>query len=313
MAGYSDRVAAYHAALVAGTGGSISSVEQTAVSLLARALICADIAGRDRALFGPRRLSVIAKELVLNGQSMWLKQPRSLQWIQTAVIGSRSGKYRVAGKSYAPSSVFHVAINYDPLTRQGYSDLAVAGNLQKILRYLEKHLADETDNSAGYMIPSQDWDNEDVLANLKTIRGGIMLVPTQTSNFGGSPASITAREEWQQRRMGFDAPENVRAWYETARMAALAALGIPASLYGESESTAMREGWRMYIFTVVAGMGKLLMEAAADCGLDVELNFDRLMASDIQSRSRAYKQLIESDMSDERASLLTGLGGADAS
>lgn len=288
---------------------SISSAEQLAASWLSRSFISADLTGAHAALFTPERLDTIACELTLGGQSMWRRDNGDLKWVQNATI-SRTGRYRISGKTYDPKRIFHMRKNIDHLTGFGRSDLVMSLATRDFIRSFEYNLADEAKDPHGYLIPTQEWDNDALKDVIKGIDGAKVMVPTQTTNLMGSPGSIRSSDEWVQRRIGFDAPENVLRWHEAMRLTALAVMGVPAALVSPVDASAMREGWRLYLFTVVDPMSKLLQAAARRCGLDVSMNFDKLMASDIANRARAYRQLVDGNMDEARASELTGFGGA---
>lgn len=304
---YTDAILRSMGVRVRGMASGISSAEQTAASLLSRSFVSAAVEGGQAHLFDPETLDTMASEMTIYGQSIWLRENGGLKWVQHATVARRTGNYRIKGKTYSPGQVFHLRTNIDRLSGMGRSDLAIALDSRDFIRSLEGNLASEVADPFGYVIPTQNWKDSALQAKLGTMDGETILVPSETMNMLGSPASITAQFEWTPRRLGFNAPGSVREWHESARMTALGVMGIPASLYSPADASAMREGWRLYIFTVVEPRSKLLSAAAARCGLDVKLNLDRLMASDIANRARAYRQLVDGNMDEERAEGLTGL------
>ena len=292
----------------AGTLLGVTSAEQAAASLMARSFVSSEMVGKHARLFTAERLSTMANEMVINGQTTWRRKDGDLEWVQMVHIGSR-GKYQIGGRYVPADRILHCRLNVDMLTGQGRSDLAVAIAARDLLRNMEFNLADESQDPSGYLIPTQSWENEQIRNGVTELDGAKMLVPPESTNFMGSPGSVSAQYDWLQRRVGFDPPPAVRDWYDTARINALGVLGVPASLFGtDADASATREAWRLYIFTVVDPMAKLLEQAAARAGLDIDFKFDQLMASDIANRARAYKSLVDSNMAEDQAAKLTGLG-----
>ena len=230
-----------------------------------------------------------------------------IKWVQMATLTNR-GNYRISGRSVKREMILHCRLNVDMLSGQGRSDLAVALATRDLLRNLEFNLADEAQDSSGYVIPTQAWENEPIKNAIIELDGAKMLVPPESTNFMGAPGSTSAQYDWMQRRIGFAPPAVVRDWYDTARINALGVLGVPPSLYStDADASATREAWRLYIFTVVDPMAKILEQAAKRAGLDIDLKFDKLMASDIANRARAYGSLVDANMPEADAASKTGL------
>lgn len=315
---YTDAILAIVGGRARGIELGKSSAEQIAAGLLGRAFISAKRSGRHEMLFSPERLQTMASELVIYGQSLWLRDNGDIKWEQRCTVSRKTGQYRIRGKPIPPERVLHFRTNVDMISGQGRSDLAIALTTQEFIRKIETNLADEIDAPRGYLIPTQGYwepkiDDEgnvldnDVMAAMKDMEGGLLLVPSETINMMGAGTTPSSQYEWHQRRIGFEAPEVVLKWYEAARLTALSVMGIPASLVNPVDASAMREGWRLYLFTVVDPLAKLLEAAAARCGLEIDLNFDELGASDIANRARAYGSLVDGGMSEEEAKMKTGL------
>lgn len=304
---YTDAILRIIGGRARGTLLGISSAEQTAASLMARSFVSADISGAASEIFTGERLSTMANEIILAGQTIWRRMNGDIRWVQACTVASRTGNYRISGRSYDPKSILHCRLNVDMMTGQGRPDLEIAIATRDFIRNLENNLSDEAQDPYGYLIPTQAYEDESLKELITEIDGSKLLVEPETTNYMGSPTSASSRDEWQQRRVGFEAPEAVRRWYESARMSALSILGVPPGLYSpDADASAAREAWRLYIFTVVDPMAKLLEQAAGRCGLEIDMNFDRLMASDIANRARAYGTLVSGNMDEDEAARLTG-------
>ena len=305
---YTDAILRIIGGRAAGTMLAVSSAEQTAASLMAKSFISADLSGAHAHLFTAERLSTMANELVINGQTIWRRMNGDIKWVQMVNISSR-GNYTISGRSVQRDRIFHPRLNVDMLEGQGRSDLEIAVATRDFIRSLEYNLADEAQDPSGYVIPTQSWQNKEIREVIIELDGAKALVPPENTNFMGAPATTAAQYDWMQRRIGFNAPSEVREWYETARITAFGVLGVPPSLYSkDADASSTREAWRLYIFTVVDPMAKILEQAAERAGLEVDLNFDRLMASDIANRARAYGILVGANMPEDEAAKKTGLG-----
>ena len=87
----------------------------------------------------------------------------------------------------------------------------------------------------------------------------------------------------------------------------LAAAGVPAGLVYQESETGAREAWRRFLFSTIAPVGRLVgAELSRVTGRPLSLDWAGLFASDLSGRSRAYKQLLESGMSDADARRICG-------
>ncbi|MYE57989.1 MAG: phage portal protein [Alphaproteobacteria bacterium] len=69
----------------------------------------------------------------------------------------------------------------------------------------------------------------------------------------------------------------------------------------------MREGWRIFLHSTIQPLAQLVVGAARNSGLLLEINFDRLMASDVTGRARAFNSLVGGGMDLEEAATISGL------
>ena len=80
-------------------------------------------------------------------------------------------------------------------------------------------------------------------------------------------------------------------------------------LVGGADATAAREAWRRFLHGSVVPVAELLAAELAD-KLDaptLRLRFDRLAASDIMGRARAFQSMTNGGMDAGRAAILAGL------
>ena len=96
--------------------------------------------------------------------------------------------------------------------------------------------------------------------------------------------------------------------YERVASTALAACAIPPDLVlGGADGASAKENFRQFYLLGVQSLAAII-EAEVRLKLgDIKLGFDKLLASDIQARSRAYAQFLAGGMSSQAALELVGL------
>ena len=80
-------------------------------------------------------------------------------------------------------------------------------------------------------------------------------------------------------------------------------------LFEGSSGTGQREAWRRFLHGSVSPLGEIVAEELA-AKLDtpeLKLSFDRLYASDLMGRARAFGSLVKAGMEKDRAAELAGL------
>jgi len=75
-----------------------------------------------------------------------------------------------------------------------------------------------------------------------------------------------------------------------------------------SEGTGAREAWRRFLHGTLTPLGRLIAgELERVVNAPVEISFNRLMASDISGRARAFQSLVGGGMDPAQAAGLSGL------
>lgn len=127
------------------------------------------------------------------------------------------------------------------------------------------------------------------------------------SGAGRSPSG----REWQPARLGPSPPESQRNLRDDVEASIWSAAGIPPSVLRPVSSADARESWRQFVFGAVLPVGRVVGEEAARVfGGDGGIDFSALAASDLQARSRAYKQLLEAGMDAAEARRICGFDDA---
>ena len=133
---------------------------------------------------------------------------------------------------------------------------------------------------------------------------------TETTAAGWGEGSLAApRADWRPQRIGADPPVSLATLRTDSAQAVLSACGVSADLFVAGDAAGQRESWRRFLHGSVQPPGDLLAGELAD-KLDVprlRLNFDRLFASDLSGRARAFGSMVQAGMDADRAARLAGL------
>ncbi len=197
----------------------------------------------------------------------------------------------------------------------GIGPLGHAATTRSLLGRIESRLSEEMGQSVGAVLPVPDLGaSAQLQTDLRALEGELTLVQGMQSGWQDPSQTPSQRHpDWTPRRLGGNPPDSLRALRAEVSRAVLAASGVPVSLLGDSEGTLAREGWRQFLLGTLAPLGRIIGPALAE-GLDAEaLEFDweRVGASDITGRARAFQSLVGGGMEVEKAAALSGLVVSD--
>ena len=87
-----------------------------------------------------------------------------------------------------------------------------------------------------------------------------------------------------------------------------AACGLNQALWGGSRAAAVREAWRLALFSVLSPIGKMVESELRDkLDDEVSLSWQELRASDLSGRARAMQSMVNGGMSVTDAVAIAGL------
>ena len=319
---------------VSGTSLRTGAVEMAA-STVGKALALSAVSPSDNRTVGltPDVLASVGRQLITRGECVFVIEVRG-----GSVRLIPASSFDVSGDSlfpedwtyrcdvYSPSAsrtltrpyeaVLHFRYSYDPGSPwRGVGPLTRARLTAALAANLESNLGNQAKSPTGQLIPvpgAAETEGEDNLADLKTdiakIAGGVLLTET-TSGAWGEGRAIAPKGDWEQRRIGFDPSRESGPIREAATMAVLSACGIPPSLVSEkAEGTGQREGFRRFLNLTLMPLGAIVAsELSEKLDVPVELNFDRLMASDLTGKARAFGSMVKAGLDLEKAAALSGL------
>ena len=301
-----------------------SAAVELASALWGRALAGATVDG-DRGALTPALLDQIGRALVRRGEwvgaldvrdGMLRLTPTAYwtldgdadpdRWQYTLTIGGPSGQVT---RRVGAGSVLHVRYAA-PADRPwtGRSPVASAGTTVRLLGNLESRLAAECGGPVGSLLAVPNTDGSGTIADsIKRMRGGAVLVETTAGGWDSGRVNAPQRD-WTPIRVGAQPPEPLVRLHAQAAEQVLAACGVPIVLLQRSDGTALREGWRQFLFATIAPVARLLAtEASTKLEQDVVLDFAELRASDLAGRARAFQSMVLAGMDASKAAALAGL------
>lgn len=190
----------------------------------------------------------------------------------------------------------------------------MAGLSSELLSSLETRLGQEAAAPSAYVIPSPVDGASQTTASLRTdlkaAKGGVVMAETMAGAYGKGMAEAP-QSDWQQKRIGSEPPDVLRALRSDVGRHVAAACGIPADLIeAGTDAAGQREAYRRWLWASVVPLGRLVAEeASAKLDAAVSLTFDRLGAGDLQGRTRSVKQLVEAGWDRTEAARIAGLDG----
>ena len=344
-AGFTDAVT--RALLSEASGGTIRTPAATAAleaaaGAYSRAFAVASVtpATPTTAALTPELLALAARDLIRRGEFVWLIDVAGDGAVRLLPAGSWDvrGGWDMADWFYrldlfGPSgnvtrlvpgaAVVHGRYSIDPARPWfGISPMGWADLTGRLHASVEDALADEAGGTRGALIPipsgpDADGDdddttdpNADLRADIAALRGKTALVESVAPSGWGEGRTAAPMADWRPQRLGAAPPAPLVDLRDSSARAVLAACGVPPGLFeAGGDAAGKRESWRLFLHGGVQPVADLV---AAELGakLDVRglrLTFDRLFASDVQGRARAFQSLTGGGMPADRAAELAGL------
>ena len=274
----------------------------------------------------PQKLETIGRKLFENGEAVFEIEVVGgrVQLVQASthtVLGGHPGSwiYELAIPTpdniitrYRPAdAVVHVryASGFNEPWK-GTGPIMNSSTSRKLAAALELRLSQEANTAVGNLVPVPDLaGTEGLQADIKRLRGNNVLVPsTRSDQFTGG--QTPPRSDWEPRRLGANWPASLQPIRADVSDHLAAAAGVPAALLSRQvDGTGRREGWRQFLHGTIGPVAQIItveMQNKLDVP-DLQLKFDRLMASDIQGRARAFQSMVTGGMDPARAAALSGL------
>ena len=192
---------------------------------------------------------------------------------------------------------------------RGIGPIDASGTTRKLLDNLEQRLGQEAGEAVGHLIPVPNVQSSGTLqADIRALKGQAVLVESTSQGWGQGPLSAP-HGDFQLRRVGANPPESLRHLRRDVELSVLAACGVNPAVLGGTEAAGSREGYRQFLHGTIAPVALDLARSIASA-FDVpglSFNFDRLMASDLSGRARAFQSMVGGGMDTTKAAALAGL------
>lgn len=343
--GYTDAVV--RALMAHAAGGTVadpseSAALEAAAGAYARAFAVAEVspATPATAALTPAVLALMARDVIRRGESVHAIEA-DRDGVRLVPVGSwdvrgrhdpSTWRYRclIAGPSGSVTrnlpgaAVVHGRYSVDPARPwAGVSPLGWARLTGRLHASLEDAIADEAGGTRGHLLPvpqgpeSDEVDPvtgeavdplADLRADVASLRGRTVLTETTSAGWGEGQLAAPAAD-WKPQRIGANPPPSLATLRTDSAQAVLAACGVSADLFTHGDAAGQRESWRRFLHGSVQPLADLLaVELAGKLDAPgLRLSFDRLFASDVAGRARAFQSLTGGGMEAGRAAELAGL------
>ena len=190
---------------------------------------------------------------------------------------------------------------------RGYGPLGVAQLAGRLSAETVNQLANESSGPVGRLLGVPVDGDDDTISKLrediKNARGRVAFL--ENSDWGNSG---TNGVELETKRFGAEPPQALVNLMDLASREVVMAVGLNTGLWVDLGAATAREAWRLALFGVVAPIGRMV-EAELTAKLDdtVTLSWQELRSSDLQGRSRSFKQMVEAGMPLADAVAVAGL------
>ena len=220
-----------------------------------------------------------------------------------------SGPSSMVTRTIQPDRILHLVYARSPVSPwKGISPIQASATTRNLLDNLELRLAQETGAAVGELIPVPNVKTTGQLqTDIRAMKGGVALVETTAQSWGAGQVS-SPTGDYQIRRIGANPPVTLPRTTQTSGGKLLAACGLPVTLLGGGDGTASREGFRQFLHgTVMPVSIDLAHVIAKQFDTSISFSFDRLFASDLSGRARAFQSMVNGGLDVSKAAALAGL------
>ena len=333
QASYADGVVQAILTRAAGTHADVTATAavEAAAGALSRAFASAEIIPLTPATRGltPDVLAQIGRALIVHGEHISIIDVRggrvhllpAAAWDVTGAADASTWRYQLdlAGPSGSVTvsrpaeGVVHCRYSTDSARPwQGVGPLERARLSGRLSAELEAALGDEAGGTRGYVLPipsdGQDDSVSDLRRDIGTLQGKTALVETAMAGWGDGRMAAP-RGDYEPKRLGANPPVSLATLRSDAAQAVLSACGVPVELVAAGDGTGQREAWRRFLHGTVQPLAACVAgELAAKLDTpSLAFSFDKLFASDLSGRARAFQSLVGGGMAVEQAAALAGL------
>ena len=158
-------------------------------------------------------------------------------------------------------------------------------------------------NLVGTPVDGQDVTVDNLRADIKGLRGKALLL--ETGDWGGSAGA--GEMMLKAERLGANPPRSTVELAKHSSAEVWAACGYNPAIFASGEAASLREANRLALGVASALGKKVQAELRAKLDDSINLSWAELRTTDIQTRTRSVKQLVESGLPIEDAMSVAGL------
>ena len=312
-------------------GRSLASVQATAAlesaaGLTGRSFAAADVDGPDMytSAITPDLLEVIGRELIRRGElvclidtsdglALWPAQsydvdgpPDPRRWWYRVTVGGPSHTWTQI--NVPAQGVLHFVYGVDPAQPwRGRSPLAVAYESGRLSSETVTALSDEASGPRGSLlgipVPGDDPTLVGLRADLANMKGKVGLL--ETKDWGGAPGG--GEVNGIPQRVGANPPASMVELAAHASAEVWAACGYNPAIFESGQAASLREANRLALGVVAALGKKVEAELRLKLDMGIGLSWGEIRSTDIQTRTRSVKQLVDSGLQVADAMKVAGL------
>ena len=292
---------------------SATAALESCAGLTGRGFASAEVSGPEtltRALT-PGLLEMVGRSLIRAGEIVFLIDteagrlrlipaqthdvsggPFPAAWEYTVTLG---GPSKTVTYEFVPAaSVLHFRYAPDAATPwRGNSPISIANLAGKLSAETARALGEESSGPVGRLLGLPVDGASDTVsglaADILNARGRTALLEVGDWGNAGGDNKVALKTE----RFGAEPPASLVELLDASTKEVYAACGFNAALWGGGQAAAVREAWRLALFSVLAPLGKLVQTELQDKLEDtVEISWQELRASDLQGRARSVMSLV---------------------
>ena len=232
--------------------------------------------------------------------------PNPDSWEYSITLG---GPSRTHTHNHVPATgVLHFKYAVDPSRPwKGLGPVQVATLAGRLSSETVRALGDESSGPVGRLLGIPSIDGGDAMVtelkqDIAQARGRTAII--EAGDWGSGDARLQLKSE----RFGAEPTPGLVTLMSVASQEIYSACGYNGALWGGSSSAAVREAWRLALFSVLAPLG-LLVQAELQSKLEdaVTLSWQELRASDLSGRARSVQSLVNAGVSVQAAAKEAGL------
>ena len=229
------------------------------------------------------------------------------EWEYRITLG---GPSKTLTKEFVPAqSVLHFRYAVEASTPwRGNGPVQVAALAGQLSAETVKALSNEASGPQGRLLgiplDGQDGSVSGLKSDIANAKGKMAIIESGDWGAAGGDAKVSLKSE----RFGAEPPASMVQLLSAASQEIYAACGFNSALWGGSSSAAVREAWRLALFSVLSPLGKFVEAELKDkLDSDISLSWQELRASDLSGRARAFQSMVGGGMTVAEAVAVAGL------